>query len=148
MNYGNQEPQEPENDVLYLDEDDYVMLVTPYSPEIAEKIKKASLAFDFNTRQMLAEAAAIKDPGWKLYGATLEALVEKHQLDESFTGSGHSRLVGPKDRVTAAFEEIQPHYNSRLFSAHEYVAFEEKLAEAREASANGQNGGSYDASRN
>lgn len=148
MNHGNPVPQEDNDDTLYLNEDDYVMLVTPYSPEIADKIKQAGLAHDFNTRQMLVEIAVSEDPGWERYGATLEALASKYELDESFTESGHSRLVGPEDRMTAAFEEIQTEYNSRLFSAHEYVAFEAQLAETREAQAYNADNDAYRASRN
>lgn len=148
MNHEDQSPHEADNGVLYLNEDDYVMLVTPYSPEIADKIKQAGLAHDFNTRQILVEMAAADDPGWERFGNTIETIATEHQLDESISDTGHTRLVGPQDRVEAAFEDIKPHYNAKVFSALDYVAFEEQITASRQAAAHGQNGETYDASRN
>lgn len=115
-----------------LGHDDRVLLTTPYTPEMATKMKEWGASGSHAKRQMIAEFAEQQDPGFQNYFGLLATTAEKYGL---FLGeveeTGHMALIGHKEPVEEAFADINASYNSRVLTADEYVVFMENALGAR-----------------
>lgn len=114
--------------------DDLLLLVVPYSPQQAVEIK-AQGTISTEARQKFL--AGIKQDAFEIFYATVEATALKHGLMSGESSTGHSCLVGDKAKIAAAFEDISPFYNSRIFTVDEYSMFEEHNAQVRALEAQG-----------
>lgn len=109
---------------------DRILLVAPYSPEDAQKMKSAGCV-DAQTRQAFVQKTQAEGDGLEGYYNFVAQTAQSHDLFIGQTESGHLCLIGEKANVDAADAEISARYNSRVFTLEAYADFEEQVLQAR-----------------